>query len=113
MDLGALRDLVRDVNFDVHGVTAIVALPGEVPVTTTGIWTSALIEDPPIGRNYNRREPRRVMALRRDVFTEVPRGTSVSASERPGGASRDWKVDGLESTEQDHFRVILIPDTAV
>lgn len=98
--------------FDVLGIAATVTIPGETPVTSIGIWLTPLVEEHPAGRDYGRREPRRVMALRRSVFSEVPRGTLVSAPEKAGDTVRAWQVDGMESTEPDHFRVIVIPEKA-
>lgn len=111
LDLGTLRStVIPDVMFDVLGVPATVTPPEDLPVSTRGIWLTPLVEEQPIGRDYSRREPRRVMALRRDVFSEVPRNTRVIAAEKPGGTVRNWRVDGLDATEPDHFRVVLVPE---
>lgn len=111
MDLGPLRELALELNFDAHGVAATVTPPGEAAIATSGIWLSPMVEDQPIGRDFAVREPRRVMALRRDEVSDVPRGTIIAASETIGGVSRNWQIDGVESTMPDHFRVIIVPET--
>ncbi len=112
MDLGPLRQLALELNFDAHGVTAVVTRPGEDAVTTTGIWQRPLLEDLPVGREFAAREPRRIMALRRDVLEEVERGTTVAAAETIGGTSQDWQIDGIETVESDYYLVRLIAETS-
>ena len=97
---------------DAFSVPATVTPPGLSPITTTAIWEARPVpEDQPYGRDYTTREPRRVMALRRDEVSEVPRGTIIAAPEKIGGVSRNWQIDGIDSTEPDHFRVIVVPKT--
>ncbi len=112
MDQDGIRALVRDITFDAFPVAATVTLPGEAAITTTAVWLSPLIDDMPVGRDLNRREPRRLMALRRDDVPEVPRGTIIAAVEKIGGDERNWQIDGIESTEPGHFRVIVVPETS-
>lgn len=112
MDLGSLRDLVLDLNFDAHGVAATVTAPEGEAIATTGIWLDPIPVDQPVGRAYSTREPRRVMALRRDEVSEVPLGTIIAAAEKIGGVSRNWQIDGIESTLPDHFRVMVVPETS-
>jgi len=111
MDVGSLRSLVLSRNQAWHGVTATVTRPApdDTPVSTTGIWSpfSPQQDDQPVGTDFRRREPRRVMALPRADLTNVPRGTSVVAPESPGGTDKTWVVDGLERVEADTWRVIL------
>ena len=111
MDLQPLRDLVRDLNFDTHGIPVTVTPPGEPAISTRAIWLGPVVEDLPAGRDINRREPRRAIALRMDEVTDVPRGTIIVPSEIIGGVSGNWQIDGIESTERDHFRVIVTPET--
>lgn len=110
----ALRTLVRDLNFVTHSVPATVTLPEpDDPIETTGIWLPPLVEEQPFGTDLRRREPRRVMALPRDAtLTQVPpRGTLILAAEYLGTDApvRSWRVDGTQSHDADHFRVILVP----
>lgn len=111
MDLGPLRTLALGLNLSAHGVPATVTRPApdDTPVVTTGIWiTTPLDEQRPVGVDFQRREPRRVMALPRSALASVPRHTIVVASETIGGANKTWRVDGLERTDADVFRVILV-----
>lgn len=112
MDLGPLRTLALELNFDAHGVVAVVTRPGEDAVTTTGIWQGPLLEDLPVGREFAAREPRRIMALRRDEFAEMEKGTTIAAAETIGGTSQDWQVDGIERLESDYYLVRLIAETS-
>jgi hypothetical protein len=112
MDIDGWRALVRDVTFDAFPIPAIVTPPGESPITTTAVWLPSLVEDMPVGRDFNRREPRRVMALRRDEVPDVPRGTVIVAVGEIGGDARNWQIDSIESTEPGHHRVIVIPETS-
>lgn len=112
MDLDGWRALVRDVTFGAFSVPATVTPPGEAAITTTAVWLPELVEDLPVGRDLNRREPRRVMALRRDEVPDVPRGTVIVAVEAIGGDARNWQIDGIQATEPGHFRVIVVPEPA-
>lgn len=112
MDLGPLRELVRDLNFEAHGIAVTVTPPGEADIATRAIWLGPMVEDLPVGRDINRREPRRIIALRLDEVSDVPRGTIIEPSETIGGVSGNWQIDGIESTERDHFRVIVVPETS-
>ena len=111
MDFGPFRDVVKELNFDAHGVAVTLKPAIGLPISTSGIWLPSLLEDPPVGRDYNRREPRRVMALRRDQVASVPRGTLLTAPETISGTARDWQVDAVDEIRGDHIRVILQPDT--
>lgn len=111
MDLGSLRALALDVNFSAHGVPAIVTLSREDPITTRGIWLQPTTEDVPVG-DFTRREPRRVMALRRDEVPSVPRGTLIVAPEISGGPDKAWRADGMDRVDADHHRVIVQFDEA-
>lgn len=111
MEFGALRDLALELNLDMHGVPATVTPPGEDAITTRVIWLTPVIDDLPAGRDLDRREPRRMMVLSRAAVANVPRGTIISAPEKLGGDSRNWQIDGVESTEPDNFHVIVVPET--
>jgi hypothetical protein len=109
MDLGPLRALTCVLVQDAFGVPATVTLPLSNPVTTTGVWVRALEEAQPFGTDLVRRDPRRVLAIPRTaVLDAVPRGTVILAAEMEGGPTRMWRVDGLERTEADLFRVIVV-----
>ena len=111
MEFGALRDLVLELNLDMHGVPATVTPPGEAAIATRVIWLTPVIDDLPAGRDFDRREPRRMMVISRADVENVPRGTIIAAPEKLGGDSRNWQIDGVESTEPDNFHVIVVPET--
>lgn len=110
MDLGPLRTLALELNLAAHGVTATVTRPApdSTPVTTTGIWhTAPLEEQRPVGTDFQRRDPRRVLALPRSALATLPRGTTIVAPETIGGDDKTWTVDGLERVEGDTWRAIV------
>jgi len=108
MDLGALRARVRDANFATHGVPVLVTVLDEDPVETNGIWLTATTEDMPSLMEFQRREVRRILALRRDEVPSVPKGTIIVGPESAGGEDRRWVVDGIDRQEADHTRVIVL-----
>lgn len=108
MDLGPLRTLAAELNFDAHGVAVQVTRPREVPEAGAGIWQNNLSDSQPVGRDFMAREPRRLMAFRRSEFPDLERGTVVRASETIGGVARTWQIDGVELTETDYTVYILI-----
>ena len=112
MDLGALRALALDLNFSAHGVPVTVTRTDEVAIDTRGIWLVPVNEAMPLGTEFTRREPIRVLALRRDVVATIPRGAVIVAPEKSGDTAVHWTVDGFERQEADHHRVIVrrLPD---
>ena len=112
MDLGPLRALVTDLNFQAHGLAVTVTTPGGLPVAVTGIWLTPATDHYPLGQEFRRASPTRAMALRVDEVAQVPRGTVIVAPERSGGADQTWKVDSVERLEAAHVRVIVVPSQA-
>lgn len=110
MDLSSMEALVRDVNFDTFGIVVTVTPLGGSSITTQGKWCTPEFDERPVGKDYNRRDPRRVMALRIDEVPDIPRGSLIVASEFDGEDAKNWKVDGIEKTERDHIRVILVEE---
>lgn len=109
MDLGPLRDLALELSLVAHGVSATVTLPGPVVVETTGIWVGDASERQPYGGELARRDARRSLALPIGVgLDSIPRGATVSASERQGGAAMTWRVDGVERHDAYTVRVVLV-----
>lgn len=107
-----LRDLATELNQVWHGVPATVTPPGETAITTRVIWPSEQVaDDLPAGKDFNRREPRRIMVISRADVANVPRGTIIAAPESLGGDSRNWQIDSVESTEPETFHVIVVPET--
>lgn len=92
------------------GVSVVVTRPDydDTPIATTGFWLSPLTDDQPVGTDFTRREPRRVLVVPRAAVPTAPRGTLVTAPELEGGASRTWRVDGFQQVaDPDHFRLIV------
>lgn len=102
---------------EAFGVDATVTIPGGDPIATAGVWILPSTPEFPsneelgggYGGNFQRREPKRVLALSRDAVPTVPRGTDVIAPERAGDAPRAWMVDALEHVDADHTRVLVVP----
>lgn len=109
MDVSALRELVRDVEFGVHGVAAVVTPPSAAPVATLVIWMTDTSEAVPVGSGFTRKEPRRILAIRRDEVPAVPRGTIVEVAEHTQTSPAIWRVDAMESVFPDHHRVVVVP----
>lgn len=111
MNLGSLRALALELNVAAHGVDVLVTRSGEAGIDTRGIWLTTISEDMPIGSDFQRREPRRVMALRLADVGTVPKGTIIYGPEKDGDEDerRYWMVDGTERQEADHIRVYVVP----
>lgn len=107
MDLGALRTLVRDLNVSAHGLDVTVTPLGQAAIATRGIWVLPQVEDHPVGSDLQRREPRKVLALKRDIVGVPPRGSVILAPEVVGGAIKTWRVDGIERVEAELTRLIV------
>lgn len=110
MDNGPLRALVLDINLTTHGVPATVTrpFPDDTPIVTRGIWLTWDTDAPPTGTEFQRREPRKVLALRRLDVPTVPRGTVILAPQKGGDTVQAWRVDGTETVFADHVRVIVV-----
>lgn len=107
MTLDPLRELVADKSAALLGVTATVEIPYEDPITTTITWGPEFPEEQPVGREYERREPKRVMAIRRSVVPEIPRETVITAAQSVGETAKEWQVDGIDRVTRSHFHVIV------
>lgn len=99
MDLGPLRALALDLTSSAHGVVATVTRPApdQAPVVTRGVWITTPLEEPrSYGTDFQRREPRRVLALPKATVPTLPRGSIVVAADVVGGSIKVWRVDGLD-----------------
>ena len=68
-------------------------------------------ESVPYGTDFQRREPRRVLAVKRADVVTLPRGTVITAPEKLGGADKTWRVDGLErEIDAYYWRAIVVLD---
>jgi hypothetical protein len=120
MNLGALRALASTLAFTAHGVDATVTpLGSTTPVPTRVIWlpqvgpSAQAFTDRPYGSDFQRREPRRVLASQRsDALTDVPRGSVLRAPERGDLEAKTWIVDGHDLTDVAQIRVMVIPEVS-
>ena len=90
-------------------VTITRPAPDNAPIATTGVWLEPNTEDQPFGTDVRRAEPRRLLAIPRSALAMVPvRGTTVAAPEIEGGTVKTWRVDGVERSDADHWRLFVI-----
>jgi hypothetical protein len=103
MNFDTARTAAVDANFGVYGVPATITRPApdDTPVSGTVILrVESLPEQRPFGQDFQRREGRRVLSVRRDDFAAaLPRGTTVVAPERKGGTDKTWTVEGQERAD--------------
>lgn len=99
--------------FATFGVPATVTPPNETAIETTVVWPPPSTLEMPAPGEFSRREPQRVMALRRDEVPRLPRGTIVLAPETLGAEVQRWRVDGIDQVEVDLVRVIVVSDPEV
>lgn len=112
MDVDTLRAFAQGVHFDTVGVPIVVTRPSpdDTPVSTTGIWlVQPLDETRPVGTDFQRRDPRKALAIKRDAtLPTLPRGTLITAPETIGGVIKTWQVDGFDRpAEVDEWRAIV------
>lgn len=110
MTMEAVRALAQTVAMSVHGVDAIVTIPSGSPVSTRGIWIQHPDETLPVGRDFQRREPRRILEISLDAdLPDVPRGSLIVAAQRGTTTVRTWKVENVDLAEADRQRLIVAP----
>lgn len=100
---------------DAFGVPATVTRPAPdgTPITTTAVWIDPSMLDVPASEDFQRREPRRLLALPVGAVPTVPRGTIVTAPETLGATSQDWRVDVLVASDLDFHRVLVLPEPII
>lgn len=111
MDLGPLRTLALSVNLNVHGVDATVTRPSpdNAPIVTRGIWSTPIEDVQPVGADFRRREPRKVLVLPRADVPTLPSGTLIDAPDAIGGPVVAWRFDGFASPAEDgYWRAIVV-----
>jgi hypothetical protein len=83
-------------------------------VVVTGIWLQPLAEEQtPMGRDFVRREPRRIFAIPKSALSSCPRHTFIDAAEpRLGALTQRWRVDGYEQAAADHWQLVLVPSAS-
>jgi hypothetical protein len=96
--------------FAAFGVPATVIRPApdDEPIAATGIWDPAPAVDAPAGMEFQRRDPRHVMAFDRLEVPTLPLKSVVVAPEKFGGLDRTWVVDGLVDADDELVRVLLV-----
>ena len=94
------------------GLPATVTVEGEAPVETTAFWLPDVNQDVPADAQFQRREPVKVLVLRKNEVPRVPIGTVVAMAEILGAAVEAWTVDGFERGYPDEHRVIVIRQAA-
>jgi hypothetical protein len=109
MNQQALRRLALDASMFAHGVDATVTVPSGAPIVTRAIWQAGLEEAMPVGRDFQRRDPRRILALPLADVPDVPRGTVIVAPLPGTATTRTWKVENVERLEAEQIRVIVAP----
>lgn len=112
MGLGSLENLADDIIFDVMGVPATITRPepSTDPVSVSIVWMTPTTEDQISAFATQRREKRRVFAVRTSQITSIPRGSIVLAADEFGGAVKRWRCDGPDRSEVDLNRYIVIAD---
>ena len=109
-----LRALARGLIFGTFAspaplaVAATVTPPSESPIETSVIWPTPITEGVPLGGDFQRAEPRRVVAVRTDDVPALPRGTVIVSTIPPATAPSTWKVDAIESVFSDHVRAVVV-----
>lgn len=109
MSLATLRAEVLRANLAAHGAEVTVTVSGAEAVECDGIWlTPESIETPP-AQEFQRREGRWVLVLRKADVPSAPRGTVVVGAP-PNGTSQRWVVEGTAKLEADRLYVLLAPE---
>lgn len=108
MGTAGLRGFVRDTNYAVHGVPAVLTAPDTSPVSCTVIWLSPATETQPRGGDLRRAEARRAMAVRTSEVSSLPRGTRISVAEAPGEAVAEFVLDSVDKVEHGECRFTVV-----
>lgn len=125
MNVAAIRGRVLAANLAVYGLPVTVRAANVAAVITRGIWLPMLsTEAGPYPGDMQRAAPRAVLALPKSgeaatvlaaVGISAPavsgvagdRGTLIDAAPPTGGPAVAWRVDEVDSSYEDHLRVIL------
>ena len=95
---------------DAFGLAAVVTPPGGPAFDTTAIWLPPVTIDHPVGQEFQRAEPKRVLGLPfTQGVTSIPRGTVVVVPEFDGASPSSWKVDEVERVNPDEWRMTVVP----
>ena len=108
MGTAGLRGFVRDTNYTVHGVPAVLTIPDGAPVSCTVIWLSPATEMQPTGTDIRRADARRAIAVRTSEVPALPRSSRITVSEAPGEAAADFVVDSIDKVEHGEYRATVV-----
>ncbi len=114
MDVGAIHELVRDLNFDTFEVPVTLTPVGGPDVETFGIWCTPITEGQPVSgfrQGIRRMEAMKVIALKSTYAGLVTKGLKFDAPDGPGGAIRTFRFDGPTEVFSDHTRFNVVLDT--
>lgn len=109
MGTAGLRGFVRDTNYAVHGVPAVLTVPDGLPVSCTVIWLSPPTEMQPAGVDIRRAGARKGLGVRRSEAPSLPRGSCFSVAEAPGESAADFLVDSVDTVDHCEYRVTVVP----
>lgn len=108
MGTAGLRGFVRDTNYAVHGVPAVLTVPDGLPVSCTVIWLSPVTEMQPMGLDIRRADARRAVAVRTSEVSTLPRGSRLTLAEAPGEEPADFITDSVDRVEHGEYRVTVV-----
>lgn len=113
MDVGAIHELVRDLNFDAFEVPVTITPVGGPDIETFGIWCTPITEGQTSSfrQGVRRMEAIKVLALKSVDAGIVTNGLKFDAPDGPGGAIRTFRFDGPSEIFSDHTRFTVVLDT--
>jgi hypothetical protein len=96
---------------DAFGVPATVVRP-ESHITTVVVWHPPTQDLAPATGEFRGAATVRILAVSKADVDALPDGTEISCPEVPEGPVRNWIVDGQFKSDDDHWRVMVLPAEA-
>jgi hypothetical protein len=93
---------------DAFGVPATVVRTDR-HITTDVVWHPPTQDLAPATGEFRGAATIRILAVSKADVDALPDGTEVSCPEVPGGPVRIWTVDGQLKSDDDHWRVLVVP----
>lgn len=93
---------------DAFGVLATVVRPDR-HITTAVVWMPPTQDLAPSGGDFRGASTIRILAVSKTEVDALPDGTEISCPEVPDGPMGVWIVDGQFKSDDDHWRVMVIP----
>lgn len=90
------------------GLEATVTPAGADPIATTAFWLPPRTVEVPAGE-FRRVEVQRVVVVQRNEVPELPLGSVIAMAEIEGGDVEQWRVDGVERADAEHYRALVVP----